>query len=199
MKVAMCMFYDDAIAEYAETNVKINQKYCDKYGYTLVVSTTRTTNRHPAWEKIGLCLKTLDEYDYVIWCDADAHFHIHRPIEMFIKNIPFMFSGDKPPLCSVNTGVFIVKNCDYSKMFLKNWLEDEELYKTNIYPGWWDQGVLIMMMMKNTHNILHNSLVYNYGDIQHFDHPTAIVRHYAGYSKDVRINGANHYLSQLNS
>ena len=42
-----------------------------------------------------------------------------------------MFSGDKN-LPNVNTGIFIVKNCDYSKMFLKYWLEDEELYKTNL-------------------------------------------------------------------
>ena len=40
MKIGLCMFYDDNIADYSENCLKINKFYCDKHNIELIVSKT---------------------------------------------------------------------------------------------------------------------------------------------------------------
>ena len=66
-KIAICMWYDDAIKEYGDIAKKKNQKYCDINGYDLIFSNKKNLmDRHPAWERLPLLLETLktNKYDY---------------------------------------------------------------------------------------------------------------------------------------
>lgn len=173
MKVGVLMFYDDNIREYAAINYNINKKYCEKYNIDLICSNTRRhTQRHPAWERLPLILEHIDSYDYVIWIDADAYFYkeAHNIIDVIKKhlNMPFIFSNDIGNN-NINTGFFIIKNCEYSKRFIEEWCYNDELYINNPFPNWWDQGVLIKMYNDNTMSIRENSICIEYGILQHFN------------------------------
>ena len=177
MKIGVCMYYDENISNYAKINHDINLLYCDKHNFDLIVSNTpQYKNRHPAWESVPLMYKNLDNYDYLIWIDADAFFYIDgSDLTQFIKDYPtsdFIFSWDysKPEISptEINTGIYIVKNTSFSKKFLKNWAFNEELYENNSMKYRWDQGVLNDMVCQNVMNIKEHSSVVTYGVLQHF-------------------------------
>lgn len=172
MRVCLIMFYDDAIKNYGDINYAINKKYCEKYKLDIILSNNKQyTNRHSAWERLPLLLDNIENYDYLIWIDADAFLYNDaiNIIDIIKDNIDynFIFSNDIGN-SNINTGIFIIKNCEYSINFLKKWAYDEELYLNNPYPGWWDQGVLIDMVNKNMLDIKNNSVTIDYGILQHF-------------------------------
>lgn len=179
MKLAMMTFYNDAIKHYGDITSKINQMYCNIHNITWVVSNEpKYKNRHPAWENLPLLLEHVDSYDYVIWIDADAFFYIDAlNITTYINEHPdvdFIFSRDLgnkcPPEGEINTGIFIVKNTEYSKKFLNTWAYDEKLFQDCKMKYRWDQGVLNDMYTYNTFDIRssEHSFVYEYGILQHF-------------------------------
>jgi hypothetical protein len=201
------MFYDDHVKSYGDINYTINKLYCDKHNIEIILSNTKNyTNRHAAWERLPLLLSHISNYDYLIWIDADAFFYNDaRSIIDIIKTndtVNFIFSDDIGNN-NINTGIFIVKNSQYSIDFLTKWAYDEDLYKNNPHPYWWDQGVLIDMYDKNILNIKENSTRINYGILQHFYNydkkgDETLIHHLAG----VRVNNeryetSNNYLFRL--
>lgn len=210
MNVCVIMFYDDNIKNYGEINYEINKKYCEKYNLKLILSNEkRLNNRHPAWERLPLLLDHILNFDYLIWIDADAFFYYdaNNIIDIINKNsnVNFIFSTDisNDIVCNnVNTGIFIVKNCQYSMDFLNRWLYDEDLYKNNHYPFWWDQGVLIDMFDQNILNIKENCIQLEYGILQHFYENDKLVNksyvyHLAGRSETVRYKESKKYFYKL--
>jgi len=203
MKVGLVMFYDDVVREYGDLTREINQIYCDKYDLDLIFSSDRRTTRHPAWERIPLILDNLRNYDYLVWIDADAFFYLYKNIkDMVCKNKDFVFSMDIGHR-NVNTGIFIVKNSEYSHEFLRRWM-DEDLYASNPYPQWWDQGVLIDMINRNVMDIRDHVKYHNYGTLQHFyKHEFStlkikpFVMHLASWPKKDRVLTARMYLDAL--
>jgi len=208
MNVCILMFYDDPIKQYAEINYNINKLYCEKNNLKLLVSNKRLyENRHPAWEKLTLILQHINHYDYIIWIDADAFLYIDADniVNIIEKNkeANFIFSNDKNENI-VNTGIFIVKNSEYSINFLKKWTYDPVLYKNNPYPKWWENGVLINMINKNILNIKENCIRCRYGVLQHFGdidliniEPRPLIKHMAGKNKDIRIKASSKYFEYL--
>lgn len=185
-KIGIFMWYNEEIIQYANNNYKINKIYCEKYGYNLIKSNLRLCNeRKPHWERIPLFLKYFDDFDYLIWIDADAHFYIDSPpITNVIDSYPeklFIFSGDTDTYNNynnwvINSGFFIVKKSDKSRDILYKWLNDNELYKSPHLSkpifgsnNWNDQAVLRLMYAKNIENIADNSIIIKYGILQHFD------------------------------
>jgi hypothetical protein len=207
MKLAVLMWYDENISSYGDNNYKINKAYCDKYNIEIIkCSEQRHSSRHTAWEKIPLILKHINNYDYVIWIDADAHFYINSQNILNLinenKNYNIMFSQDTES--PINTGVYIVKNTPYSIEFLTKWGYDNELYKNNKYPYWWDQGVLIDMYKDDVLDIKNNSIIINYGILQHF-YPSEIKKfknkpfifHLAGRNKEIREIHSSNYMKHI--
>lgn len=201
MKVGLVMFYDNNIKEYADINYKINKEYCRIYNIDLIFSNKKYyTNRHSAWERLPLILSYLEKYDYIIWIDADAYFYKDaNNITTLIETNPskdFIFSKDCNGV-NINTGVFIVKNSQYSINFIKKWAFDDNLYRSNSYPKWWDQGVLIDMYEKNIMDIQEKSVIYNYGIIQHFRDEDKLnntyIHHLAGKSSKIRYETSKKY------
>jgi hypothetical protein len=69
----------------------------------------------------------------------------------------------------------------------------------NPYPHWWDQGVLVDMYDTNIMDIQNNSVILDYGILQHFDKEDMVnkplVLHLAGSTKETRINISKEYLN----
>ncbi len=208
MKVGLVMFYDENIKKYGNLNAIINSVYCKKYNIDFICSHKRQyTSRYAAWERFPLILQHLDNYDYLIWIDADAHFYLDAgnicDIIKAHKNSHIIFSKDLTG--PVNTGFFIVKNTEYSKQFIKMWAYDDNLYKNNTIPHIWDNGVMIDMYVANTLDISNNSVFINYGVLQHFSNNELAnferkpyIVHYAGQCRGYRINQAQLYCEQNN-
>ena len=219
MKLCVLMWYDKTISAYADLNYKINKAYCDKNSIEIIkCSERRYSNRHPAWERIPLILKHIPNYDYVMWIDADAHFYFNsKNMKDYIDNLNldlnpninpninynFIFSKDIRGE-GINTGCYIVKNTQYSIDFLTKWGYDEILYKRNPYPKWWEQGVIIDMYKENILDIKNNSIVINYGILQHFHEKELIkltkkpfIFHLAGRNTKIRHKHSLDYFTKM--
>lgn len=200
------MWYDETIASYGNINYEINKKYCDKNNIELIrCNERRYSNRHSAWERIPLILKYINEYDYVMWIDADAHFYIDSKNIMDLINTNtssnFIFSKDISE--AINTGCFIVKNIQYSIDFLTKWGYDEILYNNNSYPCWWDNGVILDMWQQNILDIKNNCIIIDYGVLQHFHEDESLpnksfIFHLAGRSTKIRMNHSLNYIKKIN-
>ena len=207
MKFCILMWYDENIASYGDINYEINKKYCDKNNIELIrCNERRHSNRHSAWERIPLILKYINDYDYVMWIDADAFFYndANNIVDIINDNIiyNFIFSNDIGNN-NINTGVYIVKNSQYSIDFLTRWLYDEDLYKNNKHLYWWDQGVLVEMFNQNILDIKNNCIIVDYGVLQHFfegeTFPNkSFIFHLAGRSREIRINHSLNYIKKIN-
>jgi len=206
MKICVVMFYDDNIESYGEINYKINKLYCEKYNLKIILSKEKKySNRHPAWERLPLLLDNISNFDYLIWIDADAFFYndANNIVDIINSNndVNFIFSNDINNT-NINTGIFIVKNSNYSINFLTKWAYDEELYTSNPYPVWWDQGVLINMFNNNILDIKQNSIQLEYGVLQHFNENDKIdnktyIYHLAGKYYDTRYSISKNYFDKL--
>jgi hypothetical protein len=184
LKIAVFMWYDDNIKKYGDLTYMINQKYCQKYDYNIIMSNTRKyDNRTAHWERLPLILEHIDNYDYCIWIDADAFFYIDSPpITNVIREHSdklFILSADmdnkqlNQENCILNSGFFIVKNSAVSKIILNEWAYSEELYNNrygyivrNTKHLFHDQGVLRLMYDKNYMNLREISTVIDYGILQ---------------------------------
>lgn len=185
-KICVVMWYDKNIKDYADICYEINKKYCQLNGYDIIRdSTRRIAKRKPHYERIPLISKILHRYDYVIWIDSDAHFYLDSPpIEIFINKFndnDFIFSADQDRgiietafndgIDKVNTGIFIVKNTNYSMSILKTWAYDNYLFENRINKhSWNDQGVIRLMLKNNIQKIKEHSIVIPYGVLQHFEY-----------------------------
>jgi hypothetical protein len=206
MNIGVVMFYDDSIKNYGDINYNINKLYCEKYNLKIILSNEKKyNNRHPAWERLPLLLDNISKFDYLIWIDADAFFYIDSTNIVDIinnnSNVNFIFSTDIG-YNNVNTGIFIVKNSQYSIDFLTKWAYDEELYNNNPHSQWWDQGVLILMFNNNVLNITNNYIQLDYGVLQHFyendkiDNKTYI-HHLAGRDNNTRYETSKRYFDRI--
>ena len=198
------MFYDDNIKIYGDINYKINKLYCEKYNLEIILSNKKKyNNRHPAWERLPLLIDNILNFDYLMWIDSDAFFYndANDITEIINNNIDVNFIFSKGKICNINTGFFIVKNSQYSLDFLSKWAFDEELYKNNSYPGWWDQGVLIDMFSKNILNIKENSIILEYGVLQHICENDKLdktyIFHLAGQNNDIRYEESKKYFDKI--
>ena len=142
-----------------------------------------------------------------MWIDADAFFYNHaddiRNIINNYSNYNFIFSNDIGNN-NINSGIFIVKNTEYSINFLKKWAYDNDLYNNNPQPYWWDQGVLIYMYNNNILNIKNNSKIIDFGILQEFNlnddlHNNTFVCHIAGSPHNVRCKICIDYYNKINN
>ena len=183
-KICIVMWYDNNVRGYADVCYQINKKYCQINGYDIIKdSVKRLSNRKPHYERIPLINKILHKYDYVVWVDSDAHFYLDSaPIENIIEkysNKDFILSADQDrhvletliniSTDKINTGIFIVKNTNYSKRILNIWAHDNYLLENRIKKNCWnDQGVLRLIYINNVYDFRNHSVIIPFGVLQHF-------------------------------
>lgn len=94
-------------------------EYCKKHDYDFIEDESiHDESKTIPWSKIPLILKYINNFDYIVWVDADML--IMNPnitIESFIDKYP-----DHDIICGndwkmINTGFMIIKNSDFSKQF----------------------------------------------------------------------------------
>jgi hypothetical protein len=137
MKIVIAQFYTQNVSygKYAEA---INRKYCEEKGYEYfcekdtVKIKAALGDRAATWYKPTLVAEVLSNYnpDYVLFLDIDAIVSdSNQKIENFIdENYDLILTQDVGHHSVANAGVFILKNTEWSKNFLKTWNDSAEKY-----------------------------------------------------------------------
>lgn len=122
--------------------IENKKAYCKKQGYDLVICENfLDRSRPPPWSKIPLLLQVMEDrsHEWIFWTDADAivmNFDVR--LEQFIdENYNFILTRD---LFSLNTGHFFIRNCEWSREFLKKVYEHKEF----IFNSPWEQAAVIV-------------------------------------------------------
>lgn len=149
--------YDDrSKEEYVQIHNNNILDYCKKYGYNYKFYDKKKINLNNYWYKIYLVLKELENnnYDYVIWLDSDT---IILDFTIDIKDIINSYNSDIFVVDdnisvheNINAGIFIIKNNDVGKQFLKDCLNSLKpmcVRKDNSLNGKWartcyEQGIM---------------------------------------------------------
>jgi len=153
------------------------KKYVEKYDYKYMFYNKCNENNY--WCKIYMVLDALqtDKYDYVMWMDSDTiikdfNIDIGDVINMYSSDI-YVGSDNNPKYDIINSGVFIIKNSDIGKNFLKdcvNFIPEVCINKDGSLKGYWaascyEQGTMNILIADNYSKyttILKNSLIFNY-------------------------------------
>lgn len=163
VKIKVCTFYTGD--KYSDDVVKYGQKtiinYCDKHNYPFYVEKEQLVpNLLAHWTKIALLLKMMKETDddYVVWLDADImimnqDIKIESIIEEYMDGKDFLLCRDVSG--HINTGVFIIRNTEYSKSVLELNLKLPELR----YRGYEDQDVFNQIYDRNILNLKDHSVI----------------------------------------
>ena len=213
-KIAICMWYDDGIKEYADYTHKINSIYAAKNGFDLFYSNKRKLkDRKPHWERFPMMKDIIvnykNKYDYVMWIDADAFFvldnkyyDLSKILEKY-KEYDVIFSADKcdnikkrltniffniPVGAYINSGVIIMKTNDYSIKLLDMWMSEESF--ENRDKSWQDQGAIRYTWEIDWNNLRERSAILPLGTMQTFGNGAcakkALIKHMAGKSSKTR-------------
>lgn len=178
---------------YMDLSTKINKSYCDKWGYDFKIINHKVAKIPYYWLRVQDLLNLLEttDYEYICYMDVDAVFYNHDlSVENIVDhieketNITYdMFIGnDITDGKILNSGVFFIKNTQWSKDFIKRWLRNcvnEEGTLVNVCKPWklinnkWDcigckwagtayeQGNLEKMFIDNTMDSKQHIAVLN--------------------------------------
>ena len=183
MRIAVLQFYTANIS-YGPYSEEINKKYCEEKGYTYICDKddakirSISENRSLHWCKIKIVKEVLDtnNFDYILFLDADAVISdFNQNIEDFIDgDYNMIFAEDVGSHSSMNTGVFLTKNSEWSKNFLNTWWEsggtymgkdaqdilpimEENLEKVGYFKeALWHEQSCITLLYRNNDDIKNN-------------------------------------------
>lgn len=139
--------YDNGFSEIAKLSVPAMRRYAEMYGMEFREVLDKSYGRPPAWSKLYLTKECFDEgFDYVFWIDADA---VIRRFDEDIRRVvrhdaDFYFVRERHPIIGtpskwrLNTGVYVMRNCDKSRRLIDEAIERDEF--TN--HMWWDQAAI---------------------------------------------------------
>jgi ubiquinone/menaquinone biosynthesis C-methylase UbiE len=187
-KIVIAQFYTNNVSygHYAEA---VNKKYCDNKGYTYFCEKDNTKildklqHRSATWYKPKLVediFETLNP-EYVLFMDIDAVIsNFDKDIEEYIdENYDLIFTEDMSTHSIVNAGVFIIKNTEWSKNFLKTWWDSAKIFtgrdskdiviaEENLdkigyfeYALWHDQTCFTLLHERNEDIRNHTKIVNN--------------------------------------
>ena len=217
-RIAVCMWYNDGIKEYADLTRRLNQQYCDKYGHTLIFD---SVDRIPstvkaglsvfaqyAWQRMPQLVEVMnsDQYDWVVWVDADAAFRPSpggdklRKLVFSHRDLDAVFSADHPRNPLLNSGVMLFQNTPFTRQLLDYYnlgaapSADEHACfvrgKQFLFPG--EQGCVRHSYADNVLDLQKHSVIVPYGVIQTFalddsEYPNSMILHASGISTAERV------------
>jgi hypothetical protein len=133
MKILVTQYYTDNLL-YAELSEKLNRQYCEKNSYSYFVEKNSDKIKSFCieediaiqWYKVKYVyelLKNNPDQDYILFLDADAIVsNLEKKIEEYVdEKYNLVFANDIGSHSVVNTGVFLVKNNNWSVEFFGKW------------------------------------------------------------------------------
>ena len=114
---------DQGYAEVADAN---KRAYCERHGYAYrSYDAPLDASRHIAWSKVIACLRLLPDYAWVMWTDADSLImDAEQSLERWTAtDKAIVICQEENDTFTLNTGQFLVRNCDASRRFLQAWLD----------------------------------------------------------------------------
>lgn len=192
MNIVIAQFYDNNI-KYGKYSEAINKKYCSQKGYKYFCEKDSAKihntlqGKSPTWYKPKLILEIFNNLnpDYILFLDADAIVSgFEKKIEDFIDpKFDIIFAEDIGHHSDMNAGVFLVKNCNWSKTFMEEWWKSGEKFTGNdaksldiktLMPQhmeevgcfktclWHDQTCLTLLYRKNPEYKKHIKIISNH-------------------------------------
>jgi len=125
------------------------ETYAALHGYDLRLSTQLLDQgRPPAWSKIALVRQLLEDYEEVLWVDADAIFlDISKDIAELIRPdkdlylVEHLWEADET-WRSANTGVFLVRSTPWARRFLDRVWAAEQY----VDHPWWENAAVLDLL-----------------------------------------------------
>jgi hypothetical protein len=144
MKIAIVSLFTSAHEPLNRITEPAKRAYAERWGYTFInYSGTLDADRPPAWSKIRMIQRHLNDYDWVYWIDADAA--IMNPeirLETFLRDYDLIIAQERYPSHfgnrQFNTGSFFVRNTQWSQRLLET-LYGHAKFKDHLY---WEQAAL---------------------------------------------------------
>jgi hypothetical protein len=152
-RITVLMAYTPEVADYGDIAAELNSLYCNARGYDLrVVKGPRfASDRHITWEKVAHTLKLLRELpdeNYVFWIDCDAYFNRSAiQLERFAPDDANISICTELLGQGTNTGTFLVRNCQWSRDFLRLWWASAAAYPYYARGRPHEQGALDQLIM----------------------------------------------------
>lgn len=148
-----------------------HHEYANKHGYSYIKEIVKNEDYldwHPTWIKIDMLRRHIDNYDYLVWIDADAVFvNKEVTIESFIRdNVDLILPKLEVDKQSGNmwthttTGFMILKNSVWTKELLNELWEKPNLYKFQFFheQSRLDELLHANYLLSGGENILHKSI-----------------------------------------
>ncbi|MBN85920.1 MAG: hypothetical protein CL885_00170 [Dehalococcoidia bacterium] len=157
LKIGVVQLVDETYANQFRIPISAIGEYCKERGYDhhAVQGPIEPADCHVNYQKPLLLSRMIDDYDYVVWLDADvvpANYEkgFEEIIEKFDREIYYCkdYGG-----WFLNSGVIIFKNCETSKRVIEEWWESrflgtDEHWRIDDGNGGCDQGRLIAIIRK---------------------------------------------------
>jgi hypothetical protein len=167
MKVLILSGYDDAMKEVGDRCTATHRKYAERRGYDCEVVRHYRPDTHPSHQKIRLIQERIDQYDRIMWLDADSVVMDYRMrIEDWfgvdcIMDIsvdwcapPEDDGGDGPWATTyVSCGNFIIANTPDTHRFLDTWAKHSERYAKRQVCCWEQDGLRAAMQVEPWFNL----------------------------------------------
>ncbi len=144
ISVCMTTYFDKNFEKIGNICLKTLKVYAKKYGLDIRLYNNIKSNRPPAWNKILLIQKLLQDkkdYDFVLWIDSDALIiNFDKDIREEIESakdlylVKHFIKGREVP----NTGSFLIRNSEWSRKFLADVWDKKE----HIYNKWWENAAV---------------------------------------------------------
>jgi len=133
--------------------------YCQKHGYDYIIGSEKMEecNGIPApnkdklailWMKVPMLARFIDQYDWVVWTDADSIFlNPSISFDAYINpQYDLLFGTHHMGMNQLCSGHIFVKNSQWSKDFLDEWWQYSEEFR----EGTWDLEMLTVMLATKT-------------------------------------------------
>jgi FkbM family methyltransferase len=122
------------------------ERYAERWGWDLVLSTEHLADGRPApWAKVPLLRSLLDEYDWVLWLDADVVIvDLDADISAEIQDDKDLYLVEHPWLeqYTANSGVVLLRSCAWSRDFL------DQVWALDRYAEhpWWENAAVLHLL-----------------------------------------------------
>jgi hypothetical protein len=193
------------MAEVGELTSAVLRDYAAEHGYSIVCQRRLVDGaRTVMWNKLSIVRKVLHEgeCDWLMWVDADAII-LNRavPVESLIERVPegklAVFGMDDNGLCA---GVFLVKNCDWSRMFFDvvYFLGDIN-FESDYGDGVRAEQNCIKGLMKHFRSVADRIHLFEQNVMNAYEHtrrPGDFILHLSSFSNQDRVARLRHLLGK---